>query len=123
MCRNGVTELGLASYIMIPGSQDTARVVGLEGHAEVCLEDGRRLSFAGLFTFPRNGPSTPLAENLGCELEPTPFGTQIRTDGSRQTTVSGAFACGDAAQVPHSLSLAVGNGALTGLHVHRSLVF
>lgn len=102
---------------------EASRVVGLEDHADVCLEDGRRLSFAGLFTFPRNAPSTPLAEDLGCELEPTPFGTQIRTDASKQTSVSGAFACGDAAHVPHSLSLAVGNGALTGLHVHRSLVF
>lgn len=102
---------------------EASGIVGLEGHADVRLADGRTLSFAGLFTLPRNAPSTPLAERLGCDLEPTPFGTQIQTDSSKQTSVRGAFACGDAAHVPHSLSLAVGDGALTGLHVHRSLVF
>jgi thioredoxin reductase len=98
-------------------------ITGVEGHADVRLQDGRVLPFAGLFTATRNAPSTPLAETLGCEMEATPFGTQIRTDESKQTTVPGAFACGDVARVPHSVSLAVGDGAMAGVHVHRSLVF
>ncbi|MGX9431666.1 MULTISPECIES: NAD(P)/FAD-dependent oxidoreductase [Bradyrhizobium] len=98
-------------------------VASIEGHADVRLQDGRVLPFAGLFTATRNAPSTPLAETLGCELETTPFGTQIRTDETKQTTVRGAFACGDVARAPHSVSLAVGDGAIAGVHVHRSLVF
>lgn len=102
---------------------ETAPVVRLDGEAEVVLADGRRLGFAGLFTAGRNVPASPLAESLGCELEETPFGTQIRTDAAKETTVPGAFACGDAARVPHSVSLAVGDGAWAGAQMHRSLVF
>ncbi len=102
---------------------ETGPIAGIESHADVRLQDGRVLPFAGLFTATRNAPSTPLAETLGCELETTPFGTQIRTDETKQTTVRGAFACGDVARAPHSVSLAVGDGAMAGVHVHRSLVF
>ncbi|MCA6107784.1 NAD(P)/FAD-dependent oxidoreductase [Bradyrhizobium cenepequi] len=102
---------------------EASPIAGIEGHADVRLQDGRVLPFAGLFTATRNAPSTPLAERLGCEMEATPFGTQIRTDEIKQTTVRGAFACGDAARVPHSVSLAIGDGAMAGVHVHRSLVF
>ncbi|MDQ0347401.1 NAD(P)/FAD-dependent oxidoreductase [Ancylobacter vacuolatus] len=95
----------------------------LEGHADVVLADGRRLAFAGLFTAPRNRPSSKLAEGLGCALEETPFGTQIGTSEAKETSIPGAFACGDAARVPHSLTLAIADGAWAGMHLHRSLVF
>lgn len=101
---------------------ETTRIEAIEGGADVRLADGRLLPFAGLFTAPHCTPSTPLAETLGCALETTPFGVQIRTD-MKQTSVPGAFACGDAAHVPHSISLAVADGALAGAMVHRSLVF
>ncbi|UOM36336.1 NAD(P)/FAD-dependent oxidoreductase [Acuticoccus sp. I52.16.1] len=93
------------------------------GTADVLLQDGRMLAFAGLFTIPVSAPSSPVASELGCEIEETPFGTQIRTDATKETTVPGAFACGDVARVPHSLALAVGDGAFAGAAVHRSLVF
>jgi thioredoxin reductase len=102
---------------------EAARIARLEGHADVRLADGRLLSFAGLFTVPRNAPATPVAEQLGCTLEETPFGVQIKTDPMKETTIPGAFACGDAARVPHSVPLAVGDGAWAGAQVHRSLVF
>jgi len=41
----------------------------------------------------------------------------------KETSVPGAFACGDAARVPHSVSLAVADGAWAGATIHRSLVF
>lgn len=97
-------------------------IARIEGAADVRLADGRLLSFAGLFTAPQCGPSTPLGETLGCDLETTPFGTQIRTE-MKQTSIPGVFACGDVAHVPHSISLAVADGALAGAMVHRSLVF
>jgi thioredoxin reductase len=102
---------------------EAERIVRLEGGADVRLADGRALRFAGLFTVPRNAPSTPVAERLGCALEETLFGVQIKTDAMKETTVPGAFACGDVARVPHSVSLAVGDGAWAGAQVHRSLVF
>ena len=98
-------------------------IQSIEGDAEVVLVDGRRLDFAGVFTAPRNAPATPVAELLGCQIAETPFGTQIGTSDSKETSVAGAFACGDVARVPHSLSLAVADGAWAGAQLHRSLVW
>ncbi|SCB37079.1 NAD(P)/FAD-dependent oxidoreductase [Rhizobium hainanense] len=102
---------------------EEAPITRLEGKADVRLADGRLLPFAGLFTATRVLPSSPIAERLGCVIEETLFGMQIQTDAMKETTVSGAFACGDAARVPHSVSLAVGDGAWAGAQLHRSLVF
>ena len=98
-------------------------IARLEGHADIVLSDGRTLSFAGLFTAPHCSPSTPIAENLGCALMETPMGIQIRTEETKETTVPGAFACGDVAKMPHSVTLAVADGAWAGANLHRTLVF
>ena len=95
----------------------------IEGDAEVLLADGRRLSFAGLFTASRCIPATPVAEGMGCAMMETPMGIQIQTGETKETSVPGVFACGDVARVPHSVSLAVGDGAWAGVHLHRSLVW
>lgn len=95
----------------------------IEGHADVAMTDGRLLRFAGLFTATRTSPSDSLAEAMGCALEETPMGIQIRTDAESKTSVAGVFSCGDVARAPHSVSLAVGNGAMTGAQIHRSLLW
>ena len=102
---------------------ETTPIARIDGHADVELADGRRLPFAGLFTAPRNAPSTDVAGFLGCALMDTPMGTQLQTADSKETTVPGVFACGDVARMPHSLSLAVGDGAWAGAQLHRSLVW
>lgn len=98
-------------------------IARIEGSADVVLSDGRVLGFAGLFTAPRNSPASPTAEQLGCRLIETPTGTQLWTSDTRETSISGAFACGDVARVPHTLSLAVADGAMAGAQLHRSLVW
>lgn len=98
-------------------------VAGIVGKAEVALRDGRVLRFAGLFTATRTEPSDPLAEAAGCAMLETPTGRQIGTDDGKQTSIPGIFACGDVARQPHSLSLAVGDGAWAGAQLHRSLVW
>lgn len=102
---------------------DDGRIDRIEGEADVLMADGRRLNFAGIFTATRCVPSSPLAEELGCAMEETPMGIQVRTDEEKQTTIPGVFACGDAARVPHSVSLAVGDGAWAGIQLHRSLLW
>lgn len=98
-------------------------IARIEGHAEVVLDDGRRLEFAGLFTASRTAPASPVAERMGCALIETPMGTQLQTDEAKQTNLPGVFACGDVARMPHSVSLAVGDGAWAGAQLHRSLVW
>lgn len=102
---------------------ETTSIDRIEGHADVVLTDGRRLRFAGLFTASKNAPSTPIAEELGCALAETPMGRHIQTSETKETNITGVFACGDAARVPHSVSLAVGDGAWAGAQIHRSLVW
>ncbi|WP_066098229.1 NAD(P)/FAD-dependent oxidoreductase [Xanthomonas massiliensis] len=102
---------------------EDAPINRIEGHADVVLEDGRVQAFAGLFVATRTVPSNLLAQTIGCAMEDVPTGVQIRTDTEGKTTVPGIFACGDVAHFPHTVSLAVGNGALTGAQVHRSLLW
>jgi len=103
---------------------EDAAIDRLDGHADIVLVDGRRLSFAGMFTAPRCLPASgPLAALLGCELEETPMGVQVRTNASKETSIKGVFACGDVARVPHSVTLAVADGAWAGVQVHRSLLW
>ena len=95
----------------------------LEGPVEVRFRSGEPISFVGLFVATKTRPASLPAEALGVALEETPMGTQYRTDGFKETSIPGLYACGDAARVPHSVSLAVGDGAWAGAMVHRSLVF
>ena len=101
---------------------ETTPIARVEDEAVVRLTDGRALPFAGLFVATRTTPPA-LATTLGCETEETPLGVQLRTDGAKETSVAGAYACGDVARSPHSVTLAVGDGAWAGMQIHRSLVF
>ena len=102
---------------------ETTPISRLVNNADIELADGRILPFAGIFIGSINQPASDVAETFGRELEETSFGTQIRSDAMKETSVAGAFACGDAARVPHSVSLAVGDGAWAGAAIHRSLIF
>ena len=119
---NGAMELGpeARSALQRRGvTIEESAIARIEGHADVAMADGRLLRFAGLFTATRTSPGSALAQALGCALEETPLGTQVRTDAENKTTVAGVFACGDLAQAPHSVSLAVGHGAMAGIQIHR----
>lgn len=93
------------------------------GSADVQLEEGRVLSFAGLFVGSTLKVATPLVAQLGIELEDGMMGKYIKTDASKKTTVRGVFACGDIALVAGSVAFAVGDGALASVRAHQSLLF
>lgn len=98
-----------------------ARVTG--DRADVELADGRVFHCEGLFIQATIAPASPIAAQLGCAIEDGPMGTHIGTDAMKQTSISGVFACGDAARAAGSLPLAVGDGAMAGAAAHRSLMF
>jgi len=116
-----LSELG-ASGIVI----EREKVVAAEGTAPgivLRLRDGRTNALAGLFVMPRTHLPGGFAEQLGCELEQGPAGPFFKTDESKQTSVPGVFACGDAALPKSSVSFAVADGVRAGIGAHQSLVF
>lgn len=102
---------------------DDTPVLRIEDSATVVLADGRRIPHAGLFTYGRLHMASPLASQLGCAFDEGPLGHYIRTDMSKQTTVPGVFAGGDATRPAGNVAMAVADGAMAGLGAHRSLVF
>ncbi len=98
-------------------------VAAITGHADVRLDDGRTLSFAGIFALAPLELASPMAEQLGLEMDRGPLGAVIKTDPMKETSMQGVFACGDAARMMASIALAVGDGNLAGAGVHRSLMF
>ena len=102
--------------------EDTA-IHAITGNAYVQLTDDRYLSFAGLFVATAITPSSSLPADIGCDIAENPIGRIIAVDASKQTSVPGVFACGDTAFVPGAISFAVGDGALAGIQLHRSLVW
>lgn len=97
-------------------------VARLSGHATVDLADGRQRTMDGLFTISTTRMASPLAASLGCAFDDGPTGTCIRRNELMETTVSGVFACGDAARLFGNAATAVGDGAMTGASAHRSLI-
>lgn len=91
--------------------------------ATVHLQDGRVVALAGLFIASRVKAASPLAEQLGCESTESPLGPSVKTDGTKETSVAGVFACGDAARVAGNVTFAMADGAMAGLAAHRSLIF
>jgi thioredoxin reductase len=87
------------------------------------LRDGRTFALAGLFVVPPTRLPGGFAEQLGCELEQGPAGPFFKTDESKETSVPGVFACGDAALAKNTVSFAVADGVRAGIGAHQSLVF
>jgi thioredoxin reductase len=106
-------------------SIEAAPVVALLGDAPslsgLRLDDGRIIPIDAVFTNPRTRMASPLAEQLGCELEEGPSGPFIRTGPDKQTTVKGVYAAGDAARAGHNASWAIADGVTAGISAHQSL--
>jgi thioredoxin reductase len=106
---------------------ETRPVVALSGDAPhlagVILNDGSEIPVHGLFVASRVIQTNPLIRQLGIDITESAMGETIATTGHNQTSIPGIFAAGDAAVLPHSLSLAIASGMMAGVAAHRSLVF
>lgn len=98
-------------------------VKAITGQATVELRDSRALAMAGLFVVSRIHSGSPLAEQLGCEMEQGPMGMFVRTDAMKATSVAGVYVCGDAARMAGNVALAAADGTLAGVSAHQSLIF
>ena len=87
------------------------------------LADGRMSAVDALYLGPRTSLNSDIAQQLGCEMDEGPFGSIIRTDAEKMTTVSGVYAAGDITRSAHNVTWASADGVTAGMAVHRSLVF
>lgn len=86
------------------------------------LVDGRTSGIDALYLGPRTRLNSEIAQQLGCELDEGTFGSIIRTDSERMTTVHGVYAAGDITRSTHNVTWASADGVTAGMAVHRSLV-
>lgn len=119
-------EGDLAMLAMRNVTIEPTPVAALEGDAQalagVRLTDGRLVEIAALFIAPTIRIS-PLAQQLGCDLEETPMGLSIQATPMKETSVSGLFAAGDVSAPIGNVTLAMASGVLAGSAIHRSLMF
>lgn len=105
---------------------ETARVVALEGElpalAGVRLADGRLVPVVALFIAAPTRMGSTMPEQLGCAFEDGLVGPMLVTDATKQTTVAGVYAAGDVALPGSNVALAVSDGAMAAVHLHRALV-
>lgn len=87
------------------------------------LIDGRMSALDALYLGPPTRLNSDIAQQLGCETEAGTWGTVIRTDEQKMTTVPGVYAAGDITRSSHNVTWASADGVTAGLAVHRSLVF
>ena len=87
------------------------------------LTDGRTSGVDALYLAPRTRLNSEIAQQLGCELYEGRFGSIIRTDETRMTTLSGVYAAGDITRDAHNVTWASADGVTAGTAVHRSLIF
>lgn len=87
----------------------------------VRLTDGRLHQLDAVFLSPKNRLNSPIADELGCRVVPSPLGRVIVTDDARQTTVEGVFAAGDIARTAQNITFACADGVTAAMAIHRSL--
>lgn len=103
---------------------ESEKVVEIAGAgSDIRLADGRVVRLVGLYVVSQTSVASPIAHQLGCAFDDGMTGPIIHTDATKQTTVAGVFACGDAARSSGSVSTAVGDGAAAGTAAHQSLIF
>ncbi|MCA9860415.1 MAG: NAD(P)/FAD-dependent oxidoreductase [Thermomicrobiales bacterium] len=102
-------------------------VTGLEGDGagidKVLLAGGRTIDIDALYIAPSTRLNSPIAEQLGCELEDGPMGPMIKVGQFQETSVPGVFAAGDITRPMHAITLATADGMIAGTALHRSLFF
>lgn len=105
---------------------ETTAIAALEGDGDtlehILLQDGRRIAVRALFVALDNRPAGTLASQLGCDFDPTPAGTIIRTDANKATGVAGVYAAGDTALARTNITLAAADGVVAGVSLHHTLI-
>jgi thioredoxin reductase len=126
---NGGNELDDASLAELEKrgvAIEPAPVRSLHGEgtrlSSIELADGRMSPVDALYLSTRTRLNSDIAQQLGCEMEEGPFGSVIKTNATKMTTVSGVYAAGDIARPTHNITWACADGVTAAIDLHHSLV-
>jgi thioredoxin reductase len=86
------------------------------------LTDGRMVGIEALYIGAPTRLNSPIAAELGCEMEDGPTGPFIKVDGMKMTTVPGVYAAGDITRAMHNVTFAAADGVMAGVSAHASLI-
>ena len=124
---SGPDDVSLAQLEKRKVAIEPAPVKALRGNgtqlSAIELIDGRTPEVDALYLGPRTRLNSEIAQQLGCELDEGPFGSIIRTDEAKMTTVAGVYAAGDITRPAHNATWASADGVTAGVALHRSLIF
>ncbi|NWK74198.1 NAD(P)/FAD-dependent oxidoreductase [Acinetobacter sp. SwsAc6] len=102
---------------------ETRKIDHIEGHCDVVMADGERIQLNGLFVSTVTRLQSNWIHHLGLEIDCNEYGEAIKTSPAKETNVKGIYACGDVTRSGGSVALSVGDGAMTGIVVHKSFIF
>ncbi|ENV34282.1 NAD(P)/FAD-dependent oxidoreductase [Acinetobacter gerneri] len=102
---------------------ETRKISRIEGHCDVVFTDGERMTVNGLFVATVTRLQANWIRDLGLEIDSNEYGEAIKTSPTKETNVKGVYACGDVTRSGGSVALSVGDGAMTGIVAHKSLIF
>lgn len=102
---------------------DNRKVLRVQEYCDVVFDNGEVLKLDGLFVSTYMQLQADWINRLGLEIDVNEYGEAIKTTATKQTNLVNVFACGDVARSGNSVALAVGDGTLTGVSVHKSFIF
>ncbi|OTG79656.1 thioredoxin reductase [Acinetobacter sp. ANC 5054] len=102
---------------------ETRKIDHIEGHCDVVFVDGESIRLDGLFVSTVTRFQSNWIHQLGLEMDCNDYSETIKTSPTKETNVKGIYACGDVTRSGGSVALSVGDGAMTGIVVHKSLIF
>ncbi|MER6155812.1 NAD(P)/FAD-dependent oxidoreductase [Streptomyces sp. NPDC001868] len=114
-------RLAAAGVSVVPG-EVASLVVDEDRLTGVRLSDGTTHPRSILFTAPRPIPQTSLLEELGAELNETPFGSYPVVDPTGLTTVPGVWAVGNAMGFSEQVINAASSGYRAGATINGDLL-
>ncbi|MFD0311970.1 NAD(P)/FAD-dependent oxidoreductase [Streptomyces sp. NPDC127119] len=115
-------RLAAAGVAVVPGEVAGLDVVD-DRLTAVRLADGTAHERSVLFVAPRPVPRTGLLEQLGADLQETPFGSYAAVDPTGLTSVPGVWAAGNAIGFGEQVVNAASGGYRAGATINGELLF
>lgn len=102
---------------------ETRKISHIENACDVVLVDGDRITLEGLFISTVTRLQADWIRGLDLDIDVNEYSEAIKTSAGKETNIKGIYACGDVTRSGGSVALSVGDGAMTGIVVHKSFIF